>query len=221
MSEQVGGEDNVNDAANIAPVNPFDCRLIPAKDLPKFLSQLPEDTSASLRPPVPLGGLHFEHVDEVVGERTSRSLRHQFETIRFQSLRHQCYCLDQVVQADDLACLSRTACGKVLGLSRQQFHSFVDNYVEYLSVGDEKTVGRPRLITEEESKEIISEIRRRQLALQPMTITNICNFIFDKFQKACSRRFVRDWISRHKRDVMIQFVKPAEQARATVKHEDL
>ena len=125
------------------------------------------------------------------------------------------------MQADDLACLSRTACGKVLGLSRQQFHSFVDNYVEYLSVGDEKTVGRPRLITEEESKEIISEIRRRQLALQPMTITNICNFIFDKFQKACSRRFVRDWISRHKRDVMIQFVKPAEQARATVKHEDL
>ena len=33
-----------------------------------------------------------------------------------------------------------------------------------------------RLITEEESKEIISEIRRRQLALQPMTITNICNY---------------------------------------------
>ena len=221
MSDQVDRDNKLNDRRNGDIVNPIDCTLIPTKDLPNFLSELPEDTTASLRPPVPIGGIHFEHVEELIGERASRSLRHQLENVRFQSLRHQCYCLDQIVQADELIYLSRTACGKVLGLSRQQFHSFLDNYVEYLNNGDQKTVGRPKLITEDESKEIIDEIRRRQLMLQPMTITNICNFIYDKFHKACSRRFVRDWISRHKRDVMIQFVKPAEQARATVKHDDL
>lgn len=202
--------------------DPFDCRLIPFKDLPAFLSNLTEDDQGHLRPPIPFQQLCFGHVEQLIGDRATRSLKHQLESVAFKSLWHQCYCIDQVIACDDLLCLSRTACSQIVSISRQQFHSYLQNYVQYLNnSGEKKSVGRPKLISDVQSREIIDEIRRRQLNLHPMTITNLCTFIFEKYKIPCSRRFVRDWISRHKRDVLIQFVKPAEQARANVDQEDL
>ena len=202
-------------------INPFDLRSLPQKDIPDFLNKLPEDDNSSLRKPVPFGEIDFKTAECLIGERATRSLKHQLETINFKSLRHQCYCIDQVVQADTLLFLSKRSCARMLFLSRQQFHSFLDNYCRYLNNGGPRQVGRPPLIGETQSKELINEIRARQLELQPMTITNLCNHIFEKFKIPCSRRFVRDWISRNKNHVMIQYVKPADASRAAVRSEDL
>lgn len=121
--------------------DPFDCRLIPSKDLPAFLSNLTEDDQGHLRPPVPFQELCFGHVGQLIGDRATRSLKHQLESVAFKSLRHQCYCIDQVVASDDLVCLSRTACSQIVSVSRQQFHSYLQNYVQYLNNGGGKTAG--------------------------------------------------------------------------------
>lgn len=211
----------VNDQQPDEPIDPFDCQRLPSKDLPVFLSQLKDDENAQLRPPVPVEQLDFTHVQQMIGERAARALKNQLKSVKFQSLRHECYCITKIVDSDELVYLSRAACAQMLLISRQQFHSFVANYISYLNGGAPKAIGRPRLISDQQSKEIIDEIRTRQLKLHPMTITNLCNFIQEKYNIPCSRRFIRDWISRHKRDVMINFVKPAEKSRAAVKREDI
>ena len=203
---------------NLFCSNPYDCRAIPIKDLPLFLNKLPEDDKASLRKPLPIAEIRFEIVKTMQGERSARSLKHQLEQITFKSMRHQCYCINQIVDADELLFLSATSCA---ALSRQQFHSFVSNYIQYLNQGGRKHLGRLPLLDSAQSTLIIDEIKKRQLRLEPMAITNLCHFILEQFHIPCSRRFVRDWISSHKQEVMIQYVKPAERSRAILRKEEL
>lgn len=167
-------------------------------ELSNYLNNTPErgDDDSYLLKPINIDDLHWDDFQNElsVSDRSIRLFKRKLTCIKPKSRRHQIFCYSEVLKYDAILQPRsiKMSLSFLFNVPRHNIASMIHSYKCYMENCDSiSNKGHPLTLSSEQMNTLITTISEKEKQYQPMSQSEIVNFVYTKFDKHVSKRWVK------------------------------
>lgn len=191
-------------------------------ELIEYLNQLPEISSKScnLIEPVDIELLNWKKFNDELNLHmcSTRSFKRDIKKLNIQSKRQQIYFYSEVLEMNII--IQPTSIKRALAIlfdtQKSNISSFINSYKCFLDYyPNSKGKGRPLLLSPKQIEQLINEISTKELEYQPMSKSDILQYISENFDLKLNKKWVNRFIKK-KNELSYTDAIPLDECRSNV-----